>query len=261
MTLVVAVLAILQGVSEFLPISSSAHLLIAPWLFHWTDPGLAFDAAIHLGTALALVVYFWPDLWTMLRKRDRLIGYLAVATIPGALFGYLGDQWIESTFHSSSWAPLLVGISMIVFSLLLYLIDHHAKLRRTIASVKLHDAIWLGLGQTLALMPGVSRSGATISTGLLLGLKREDAARFSFLLAIPITIGAGSYSALKVLEGKASTSVSHLQLLLGIALSALVGWAVIKWFMRYLNHHNLNIFVYYRIVLALLVIAIWLIRR
>jgi len=259
--LVIIVLAIIQGITEFLPISSSAHLLIAPWLFHWSDPGLAFDAAIHLGTALALIIYFWPYIWQLLKKRDRLIGYIAVATIPGAVFGYLGDQWIENTFHTSSWAPLLVGISMIVFSLLLYWIDHRAKLKRSDKDIRLRDSIWLGIGQTLALMPGVSRSGATISTGLLLGLKREDAARFSFLLAIPITIGAGSYSALKVIEGKDSSSVTHLQLLVGILVSAVVGWVVIKWFMQYLNRHNLNVFVIYRIVFALLVIAIWLARR
>ncbi len=258
---IVIILAIIQGLSEFLPISSSAHLLITPWLFHWSDPGLSFDAAIHLGTALALIIYFWRDIWELVRRKDKLIWYILIASIPGALFGFLGDKWIDNNFHTSSSAPLIVGVSMIVFSVALYLIDHHARLKRPLSAIKLPDAVWVGIGQTLALMPGVSRSGATISTGLLLGFKREDAARFSFLLAIPVTLGAGAYKTLQLVSAKNTTTISTADVIVGVIIAAVVGWLVIKWLLQYLNNHNLNIFVIYRILFGLLVIAVWLLRR
>ncbi len=257
----VIVLAVVQGVTEFLPISSSAHLLLVPWLFGWPDPGTSFDAAIHLGTALALVIYFWRDILNLFKRRDKLVAYILVASIPGALFGFVGDKWITEHLHASSYAPLIVAISMIVFSLLLYWIDQTASLKKEFGKLSLRDAILVGCGQALALIPGVSRSGATISTGLLLGFKREDAARFSFLLAIPITLGAGAYKALELIKGSATSTVSPAEVIVGIIVSAAVGWLVIRWLLGYLNKNNLTVFVIYRIALALGVIAIWFIRR
>lgn len=258
--LVVVILSIVQGLSEFLPISSSAHLLLLPWLFHWPDPGLSFDAAIHLGTALALIIYFWRDIWTIVREHGKLFWYLAIATVPGALFGFFGDKWVEEHLHQASAAPLIVGLCLIIFSAVLYWVDHTAKLKREIQQMKLRDALWIGGAQVLALVPGVSRSGATITAGEWLGLTREEAARFSFLLAIPITVGAGAYKTLELLGGKGA-SVSHAQVIVGVIVSALVGWAVIRWLLDYVRRHTLDLFVWYRVALGVLVIAIWLVRR
>lgn len=257
----VIILAIVQGITEFLPISSSAHLLLVPWLFGWPDPGTSFDAAIHLGTAIALITYFWRDILNLLKRRDKLVLYILIASIPGAIFGFVGDKWITEHLHMSSYAPLIVAISMIVFSILLYWIDHSAKLKKDLKQLGMRDAILVGFGQVLALIPGVSRSGATISTGLLLGFTREEAARFSFLLAIPITVGAGAYKSLELLKGGATSIVSPSEVIVGIIVSAAVGWLVIKWLLSYLNKNNLTVFVIYRIAIALGVIAIWLLRR
>lgn len=257
---IVIILSVVQGLSEFLPISSSAHLLLIPWLFHWSDPGLGFDAAIHLGTAVALIVYFWKDLWRIVLEHGKLFWYLVIASIPGAIFGFFGDKWIEEHLHQASSAPLIVGVSLIVMSFVLYWIDRRARLKRDIADMKQSDALWIGAAQALALVPGVSRSGATIAAGELIGLTREEAARFSFLLAVPITVGAGAYKTLQLLGSKGQ-GVSHTEVVVGVVVSAIVGWLVIKWLLNYLQRHTLTLFVVYRIILGLLVVGVWLMRR
>jgi len=260
MTIIVVFLGCIQALSEFLPISSSAHLLLFPWLFQFSDPGLGFDAAIHIGTALALVAFFYKDFWTMIKTRDRLFWMLIVATIPGAIIGFLGEKMIDVYLHQSSVAPLIVGIGLIIFAGLLYVVDKIATSTTTIGQMSWTKTITVGLAQSLALIPGVSRSGITLSAGMLLGLKRSDAARFSFLLATPITLGAGLYK-LTGLIRQPNPNLTSWQLILGILVSGLLGFAVIKWLLSYLNNHRLSLFIIYRIVLGLIIISVWLIRR
>ena len=199
MIFTVVILSILQGITEFLPISSSAHLLLFPWAFSLPNPGLAFDAAIHIGTALALVIFFWRDFYNLIKKRDRLILYILIASVPAALAGFLGDKLIEEYLHQGSLAPLIVGVGIIFFGGLMYYVDHNARLDKDLGHIGKKKALFIGLAQVLALIPGTSRSGITITAGEFLGLDRESAARFSFLLATPISLGAGLYKLLQLI--------------------------------------------------------------
>lgn len=260
MLLSVVILSIAQGLSEFLPISSSAHLLLIPWFFNLPNPGLSFDAAIHLGTAIALLLFFYRDWIKLFKSRSPLIKYILIASIPGALVGFFGDKWIEEHLHVSSYAPLIVGIGMVLFSLIMYYVDQHATLKRDEKSLNLKDSILIGLAQVLALVPGTSRSGVTITAGLLLDLDRESAARFSFLLATPITVGAGLYKTLQLVSGKAG-AVSPIETIIGVVISAVVGFIVIKWLLNYLAKHDLKLFVWYRIAIAIVVIITWYLRK
>lgn len=257
--LIVLLLSVVQGISEFLPISSSAHLLVVPWLFNLQDLGLTFDAAIHIGTAIALLLFFYKDFWRLIKEKNPLLWYIVVASVPAALFGFFGDKLIESVLHESSIAPLVVGIGMILFSFLLLYIDNTAKLQRTSKDITLKDTLIIGLAQALALIPGTSRSGITMTAGLWRGLKREDAARFSFLLAAPISLGAGLYKTLGLIKNP-NPDLSILQLVVGIVASCLVGLAVIRWLIRYVGSHNLRLFVVYRVVFGAIVVTVWLWR-
>lgn len=278
------IMGVLQGLAEFAPISSSAHLVLFPWLVGpgltktgWiTDPGQAFDAALHIGTAIALIIYFWGE-WAQIisawwgsvigkQKWEsvsvRMAWLIIVASVPGALFGKLFEKKLETLFDvdAHKWAPAAIAIFLILMGGVLWLADHYGKKARTLAQVTMVDAIVIGLSQALALFPGVSRSGATITAGLAMGLKRDSAARFSFLMATPITLGAGL---LKVFELRHSHE-AHPQasaLVIGIITSAIVGYAVIRWFLTYLQRQNLNLFVLYRIVFGLIVLIIWWMRK
>ncbi len=258
--IILIILSITQAITEFLPISSSAHLLLLPWVFNLPNPGLAFDAALHIGTALALVVFFAKDFLRLIKNKDKILLYIIAASIPAALFGFLGDSIIEKYLHISFYAPLVVGIGMIFFSLILYFVDKYAKLESEIKDVGLKQSLIIGFAQALALIPGTSRSGVTITAGLWLGLKREDAARFSFLLATPISLAAGVYKAYDIIQDP-SPSVSTLSLVLAILLTFIVGLIVIKWLLGYLKNHSMLIFVIYRIVIGTGVILLWLIKR
>lgn len=258
---VIILLSITQAITEFLPISSSAHLLLLPWFFGFDNPGLAFDAALHIGTALALLVFFAKDFWRLFVKRDRLLLYILAASVPAALFGFFGDKLIEEYLHVSYYAPLVVGIGMVFFSIVLYLVDKYAALKSEVKDITLWQSLVVGFAQALALIPGTSRSGVTITAGLWLGLKREDAARFSFLLATPISLGAGLYKAYDIFTDPSSSNVSSLGLVLAIILTFVVGLVVIKWLLSYLKSHSMLIFVIYRIIVGLGVISLWLIRR
>ncbi|MSR68217.1 undecaprenyl-diphosphate phosphatase [Candidatus Saccharibacteria bacterium] len=260
MILIVVILAILQGITEFLPISSSAHLFLLPWAVNVPDPGLAFDAAIHIGTALALVAFFWKDFYALAKKRDKLLLYILIASVPAALAGYLGDQFIDKYFHQSSSAPLIIGIGLIFYGIVMYTIDKTAKLSKDMSHIGPKNALIIGFTQVLALVPGTSRSGITISAGELLGLNRESAARFSFLLATPISLGAGLYKLNQIVTAPQG-NVSIMLTILGIVIAFGVGLAVITWILGYLKKHTLLIFVLYRFVLGFSVIAIWFIRR
>ncbi len=260
MILIVVILAILQGITEFLPISSSAHLFLLPWAVNVPAPGLAFDAAIHIGTALALVAFFWKDFYALAKKRDKLLLYILIASVPAALAGFMGDQFIDKYFHQSSSAPLIIGIGLIFYGIVMYAIDRSAKLSKDMSHIGPKNALIIGFTQVLALVPGTSRSGITISAGELLGLNRESAARFSFLLATPISLGAGLYKLNQIVTAPQG-NVSIALTILGIVIAFGVGLAVINWLLDYLKKHSLLAFVLYRFVLGFSVIAIWLIKE
>jgi undecaprenyl-diphosphatase len=260
MLFIVILLSIVQAITEFLPISSSAHLLLIPWVFSFTDPGLAFDAAIHIGTALALLVFFYKDFYKMVRTKDKLLWYIAVASIPAGIIGFFGDKFIEKTLHTSGYAPLIVGIGMILFSLLLHYVDQVGKKKEQEQEITLKQSLFVGFAQVLAFIPGASRSGITITAGLWLGFTREEAARFSFLLATPISLGAGLYKLLELIKDPSST-LSSFNIAVGIIVTFVAGVIVIKWLLDYLKKHSMLLFVVYRIVVGLGVIGLWLARR
>ncbi len=219
------VMGVLQGLGEFLPISSSAHLVLAPWLFNWEDPGLTFDIALHFGTLIAVVIYFWKDWMVLVRKgfshaggtEGRLFWFLVAATIPGAIAGYLLEHKAETVFRS----PILIASMLIIMGLILYWADQHGSKRDGLKSIRFWEALLIGFSQALAIIPGVSRSGITMTTGLLLGLNREATARFSFLLSAPIIFGA---SVIKMPYLVNNPSTITLQFLIGVVISCLTGW-------------------------------------
>ncbi|MBI5882850.1 MAG: undecaprenyl-diphosphatase UppP [Elusimicrobia bacterium] len=243
-----AVLGIVQGLTEFLPVSSSAHLILVPRLFGWPDQGLAADVALHLGTMAALLLYFWKDWWRILTEKDqrRLLGWLVLASVPAAVLGVLVKDMVEGSLRGE--AP--VAVTLIGFGLLLGWADRAGARTRTWESLDLETCLWIGAAQALALFPGVSRSGATITAGLLLGLKREDAARFSFILAVPIVFGAG------VLESKHLGEIALTPAFWTAVLSAFAaGLAVIAVFLRYLRNGSLLAFAVYRVALGAILLA------
>ena len=249
------VLGIVQGLAELLPISSSAHLALTPYFFGWSDPGLAFDVALHAGTLAALSWYFrdeWRRMfvsaWRIASSRrvesidDRLLVYLVIATIPAAIAGVLLDDYAETVFRN----PALMGTTLIVMGIVLWAVDRWSARVRTLSEVTLRDAIIVGLAQTLALVPGVSRSGSTITAGRLLQLDRPTAARFSFLLSMPITLAA--------VVLKAPEAIRHegfsIPLIAGVLAAAVSSWLAITVLLRYISRHSFGIFAVYRLVLG-----------
>ncbi len=260
------ILGLLQGLGEFLPISSSGHLIVVPWLMGWPDSGLAFDVALHLGTLAAVAFAFWKD-WVRLIGAGlrgiaagkpfadpdaRLLWYVALATIPGAVVGKLLDEWAETVFRS----PALVSLTMALMGLVLWLADRRAN-RSTGETVSLRDAILIGLAQACAIIPGTSRSGATISMALFLGQKRESAARFSFLLALPITAGAALVKVPALLRAPGD----HGPVLAGMLAAAVSGFLAIRFLLSYVKVRDYKPFVYYRFAFAALVLGLLLVRR
>ena len=193
-TLQAVILGLVQGLGEFLPISSSAHLVLVPWLFKWNDPGLTFDIALHIGTLIAVAIYFWKDWLKLITKgltdvrstEGRLFWYLVAATIPGAVVGFLLEKKAETIFRE----PILIATMLILLGVLLYWADRRGVKNIEMNRITFRTSLFIGLSQALAIIPGVSRSGITMTMGLLMGLTREGAARFSFLLAVPIIFGA-----------------------------------------------------------------------
>jgi undecaprenyl-diphosphatase len=260
------VLGVLQGLTEFLPISSSAHQMIVPAMLGWEDPGAAFTAVTQLGTEAAVVVSFRKDIWSIatvwlrslytpvLRSTSyaRMGWYLIVATIPIGLLGLLFESEIENGARNL-W---LVGSVLIVFGLVLGYADHVGSHERELGQISTRDGLLVGVAQSLALIPGVSRSGATMSAGLLLGLERAAAARFSFLLAVPAVVLSGLYQLFSVLSGKEGDGEPIVYILLATAISFVVGYAAIAWLLRYLTTHSVRLFVGYRLVLGALVLAL-----
>jgi undecaprenyl-diphosphatase len=253
------ILGIIQGLTEFLPVSSSAHLTIIPWLFGWQDPGLAFDVALHLGTLLALLIYYreeWLEIIVAVVKggndQRRLLIFLIVASIPGAIFGLLFEKQAETVFRS----PLLIASTMAVLGILLWIFDRNPRrLRRTISDMTLRDAFLIGLSQAFALIPGVSRSGVTITTALMLKMKREDAANFSFLMATPIIAGAGLVKAHELVRNGLDAGLAA-----GFIASTLFGLLAISVLLNYVRTRSYLPFVLYRIAFAIFVVIVFLAR-
>jgi len=291
------ILGIVQGMSEFLPISSSAHLVILPWIFNWKDQGLAFDVALHWGTLLAVVAYFRKEWTTMFKAvlfqksikeknkelsifkqgkksqipsskfqinpksqnpnyyqqfNRQLFFFIFLALIPGAFFGWLFKSQAENIFRS----PLLIVFTLSGFAFFLWWFDKKGKKEKFLKNLNWRNSLLIGFSQALAIVPGISRSGITITVALALGFERRAAARFSFLLATPIIFGAGLVEIPHLMNGDINLPI----LLIGILISALAGFFAIKYLLRYLETRSYNIFVYYRIILALIILGIVLIR-
>lgn len=246
------VLAIVQGLTEFLPISSSAHLILTSQLLGWPDQGLAFDVAVHAGTLVAVLVYFRRDLIDMFQPGNaaghRLLVYLIVATVPLLVAGFFLANWVETAARSAR----IIGIASIAFGLLLWVADRYSQKARDVTGLRLNDALAVGLAQVLALIPGTSRSGITITTGLALGMTREAAARFAFLLSIPAIGAAGAWQAMDM---DPQTFDIGPEFAAGFACSAVTAYLTIRWFMRFVQHAGMTPFAIYRILLGLALLA------
>jgi undecaprenyl-diphosphatase len=247
------IFGIVQGLTEFLPISSTAHLVLLPWFLGWPDPGLSFDVALHLGTLVALAIYFWRD-WIALLRKPRMIMFIIVATIPGALAGLLFESQVESALRS----PKIIALMLALMALVLVVAELKGRRKKDLDHVTWADAVTVGLAQAFALVPGVSRSGSTITAGLFVGMQRETAARFSFYLSAPIIAGAVGKKMLDIFEA-GLTSDQIPPFIIGIASAGIVGYLSIAFLLRYLQTHNTFLFVYYRLALAVVVfLAFWL---
>ena len=260
----IIVLAVVQGLTEFLPISSSGHLVLVPSFFGWTDQGLAFDIAVHFGSLLAVCVYFRKDIASLLGgtasvlKGDISSDYarialgIAIATVPAAVAGLLLADWIEGNLRS----PAVVVVTLSLFAVLMFAADRWGRRARDFSSVRVRDAVLIGCAQALALVPGTSRSGVTITAGLALGLKRADAARFSFLLSVPVILLATLYKGLSMILGDAPIDWSTLAI--GVVVSGVVAYLSIEFFMRFVNAIGLLPFVLYRLILAGIIVYVLL---
>ncbi len=244
------ILGVIQGLTEFLPISSSGHLLIIPHLFHWPASGLTFDVALNTGTFVAVLIYFWRQWWALLwdglvngdKTQRQLLVNLIIATIPAALLGLLGEKIVTNYFRQ----PLLAAFMLVVFGVILYTVDKSARLKRSVGTITWKDALVIGLAQSLALVPGVSRSGITITTGLWRGLKREAATEFSFLLLAPISLGAAITQIPQVIHAS-----NHGELLVGTVVSFVVGLLAIRLVFHYLKTYGFKPYIWYRIAAGL----------
>ena len=250
------ILGLAQGLGEFLPISSSAHLVLIPWFLKWTDPGLTFDVALHLGTLVAVVIYFWKDWWRLITKgfsdvrsvEGRLFWYLVAASVPGAIGGYLLEKKAETVFRS----PTLIATMLILMGILLYWADRRSTKKIEMSNITFGTSLLIGISQVLAIVPGVSRSGITMTTGLLMGVTREGAARFSFLLSTPIIFGAAMVKLPGVIS---NSSVITANFMIGTVVSCIAGIVSIGFLLRYVQTKNFLPFAWYRFILGALVIV------
>ena len=263
MTLLQAIiLGAVQGATEFLPISSTAHLVLVPWFFGWTDPGLGFDIALHLGTLVALLLYFRAEWLALLgggvdllrgRRENpnaKLMLYIVVGTIPALIAGALFSKFADTTLRN----PLVIASALIVLACVLVIAERTGRQRIKLDQMSLGDGLAIGCAQALAIIPGVSRSGVTITASLFRGMTREAAARFSFLLSTPI-LGAAVSKAIVDGARHGFPSVSMSAAVAGIIVSGVVGYLSIAFLIRYLATHNTYVFVFYRIALGIVVIA------
>lgn len=266
-----AVLGLVQGLTEFIPVSSSGHLILVPWLFDWNDPfidSLAFSVMLHMGTLLALLVYFWRDWVTLVPAglasiRDRRIGddpnrrlawLIVVATIPAVIVGPIFNDFLES--HVREAAP--VALMLCVGAAIMWLADRWGTRRQDVDSLTFRGAFGVGVAQVLALVPGISRSGVSISAGLFLGLTGEAAARFSFLMATPVIAGAGVWEARKLVTGEAGVKPELHLIVIGFVAAAISGLLAIRFMLSFLRRQPLTAFIVYRVAAAILVFVVLL---
>jgi len=262
---------IIQGLTEFLPISSSGHLVLFHDFLNFDFPdNLAFDVVLHLGTLVALFIFFFKEIYFLLLSwfqsfinwnlkdniNQRLAWYLFIATIPAAIVGYFLESQIEMVFRNS----FLVAVMLIIFGVLLYFADNYFSKDRNIDQLKLGNSLIIGIAQMISLIPGVSRSGITIIAGLSQKLNRKEAARFSFLLAIPIVFGAGLKKTADLFSQNILATSDVTLLILGFLASAITGYFCIKYFLKFLQSHSLAIFAYYRIILGIIILLILLFK-
>ncbi len=255
------ILGALQGLGEFLPISSSAHLWLVPWLFGWNYQGIAFDVALHLGTLVAVIIFFWKDWLTLAvagltnpsTHSGRLFWWLVAATIPGALVGYLLEDAAEKTFRH----PISIAVLLMIMGIVLYWADRNGRKRVHIDDMSFGQAMGIGSAQAAAILPGVSRSGATMTAGMMMGLTREAAARFSFLLSAPIIGGAGILQIKDLLETPGAIDAAFIA---GIVSAAVVGLLSIGFLLKYLRSNSFKLFAYYRVLIGLIVLVVYFLR-
>ncbi len=260
------ILAIIQALTEFLPISSSAHLTIAPWLFGWKDPGLTFDIALHLGTLVAIVVYFFRD-WIQiignglgfrwggdpeLDRTPKLLWYLVAATIPAGIAGLLFNKQAETTWRN----PWVIAAMLILIAIVMIVAEKKSRPHKQLDEVSPTDAGVIGLAQALAVVPGTSRSGITIAAGLFRDIDRAAAARFSFLLSTPVIAAAAAKASWDLMKHGGIPADMRLPFIVGIVVSGVVGAGVIAFLLNYLRRRGLWFFIYYRIIFAIIVIAL-----
>lgn len=255
------ILGIVQGLTELLPVSSSAHLALIPWIFNWSEIPASFDVALHAGTLLAICIFFFKD-WIALIKggykqvvkkekstEGRMFWYIVIATIPGGIIGFILDKVAGDTLSNM---PLLIGIALIVMGIILYIVDKKAPSKTKYKDMTFKQTFLIGVSQALAFIPGVSRSGITMTTGRALGVSREGTAKYSFLLSTPIVFAATIF--------KLKDFVFDLPFLIGILASFIVGLFVIKFLLEYLKKGSFKIFAMYRIIVGIAVIIIFMTR-
>ena len=253
------ILGIIQGIGEFLPISSSAHLILVPYLFNWEESSMAFDIALHFGTVAAVLAIFFKDWWNLFigavkkitKKEDsfnnKMFWYMVIATVPGALLGFLLDDIVDSVFRKQIW---LIASSLAIMGVLIYLGDKwaekHYKKQTDFENITLKQSLLIGLSQALAIIPGFSRSGTTILAARLIGLSKTAATKFTFLLSVPIIAGAA------ILEvGNLELS---LETLLGVFIAFIVGIFSIKFLLNYIKKHDFSVFAIYRVIFAIIIL-------
>jgi undecaprenyl-diphosphatase len=265
------ILGIIQGLTEFLPVSSSAHLALIPWLLGWNDQGLSFDIALHVGTVLAVVAYFFRD-WVQviaqgfginigsdpaIRRNPKLLWLLVLGSIPAGIAGLLVKDLAENVWRNNQY---LIGSMLILVGLFMWWADKQGSRKKDLGNISSTDSLVIGSAQALALVPGVSRSGITICAGLLRNLDRATAARFSFLLATPAIAGAAAKDAWDLMRhGGGIAGIPQdmrTSLLVGVIVSAIVGALTIQFFLNYLRKRSLSFFVWYRVIFGIIVIAL-----
>jgi len=260
------ILGAIQGITEFFPVSSTAHLVLLPWFFSWTDNGLPFNVALHVGSLIAIIYYFWSD-WILIikeflqslfswsfegRPNGKTGLYLIIATIPGALAGVLFEEYAAGLLRH----PLSVAFTLSFFGVVLYFSDRVSKKTRTVGEMNMLDCIIIGISQAFAIIPGVSRSGITITGAMFRNLNREEAAKFSFLLGAPLIAGAGVFEA-RHLEYSAVISAPFIA---GVLASAVFAFLAIKFLLRFVRKSSYTVFVIYRLALAVLIAFLYLTR-
>lgn len=263
------VLGIVQGATEYIPVSSSAHLVLVPWLLGWPDASFAFEVLVQWGTLVGVFIFFWADIWAIMRgvlqglRQGRPLGsfeakvgwLIVVATIPASLLGLLFKDFFETAFA----APVFVGGLLILTAILLVIAERYGSRQRQLESLTWLDAIIIGLWQAAAILPGISRSGATISGAVLIGFDRYSAARFSFLMSIPALLGAGVVALGDLLKnGTLGTELPAISV--GFVAAAISGYICIRWLLHYLQRHSLYIFAAYCTAFSLLTVTVAMLR-